>query len=132
MALFFFNNKRIRKFEHKPIYWNPEREALEDRVARIRKELEESGEIDTNKKVELYNSETLLGKQLIERQECVKSEEQHTQFSEEFRASMLQNMSHLSQQEQKGISGSGRINEILKILVVLLVLGVVVWYLYYR
>lgn len=101
-------------------------------MARIRKELEESGEIDTNKKVELYNSETLLGKQLIERQECVKSEEQHTQFSEEFRASMLQNMSHLNQQEQKGISGSGRINEILKILVVLLVLGVVVWYLYYR
>ena len=45
---------------------------------------------------------------------------------------MLQNMRHLSQQEEKGISGRGRINEILKILLVLLVLGVLVWFLYYK
>jgi hypothetical protein len=131
---FFFNNQRTRRFEHKPIYWNQEREALEERVARIRKELEEKGEISPDKKVELYNTETLLGKQIAEHEakKGAQTEEHHTQFADELHSSMLQNMRHLSQQEEKGISGRGRINEILKILLVLLVLGVLVWFLYYK
>ncbi|MFC2771871.1 MAG: hypothetical protein ACFN4F_07230 [Porphyromonas endodontalis] len=131
---FFFNNQRARRFEHKPIYWNQEREALEERVARIRKELEEKGEISPDKEVDLYNTETLLGKQIAEHEAKKKAqtEEHRTQFADELHSSMLQNMRHLSQQEEKGISGRGRINEILKILLVLLVLGVLVWFLYYK
>ena len=131
---FFFNNQRTRRFEHKPIYWNQEREALEERVARIRKELEEKGEISPDKEVDLYNTETLLGKQIAEHEakKKVQAEEHRTQFADELHSSMLQNMRHLSQQEEKGISGRGRINEILKILLVLLVLGVLVWFLYYK
>lgn len=135
MALFFFyNNQRSRRFEHKPIYWNKEREALEDRVARIRKELEEKGEISPDKELDLYNTETLLGKQIAEHQaqKEMQTEEHRTHFADELHSSMLQNMRHLSQQEEKGISGSGRLNEVLKILVVLLVLGVLVWFLYYK
>ena len=131
---FFFNNQRTRRFEHKPIYWNQEREALEERVARIRKELEEKGEISPDKNGELYNTETLLGKQIAEHEakKGAQTEEHRTQFADELPSSMLQNMRHLSQQEEKGISGRGRINEILKILLVLLVLGVLVWFLYYK
>ncbi|MDO4723038.1 MAG: hypothetical protein Q4A57_07315 [Porphyromonas circumdentaria] len=53
-------------------------------------------------------------------------------FAEELHSSLTQNMSHLSRQEERGISGMNRWNEILKILVLLLLLGVVIWYLFYR
>lgn len=31
---FFFNNRKPRSFEHKPIYWNPQKESTESRVNR--------------------------------------------------------------------------------------------------
>ncbi|MDH6358809.1 hypothetical protein [Parabacteroides sp. PF5-9] len=40
MALFsFYNTRRPRQFEHKPIYWDPRKEDLEERTRRIKKEL---------------------------------------------------------------------------------------------
>lgn len=53
-------------------------------------------------------------------------------FAEEIHDALTQNMTHLSRQEEKGISGLNRWNEVLKILVVLLLLGVLIWYLFYR
>ncbi len=53
-------------------------------------------------------------------------------FSEELHSSLLQNMTHLSKQEEKGISGKDRWNEIFRIIITLLVLGGLIWFLFYR
>jgi hypothetical protein len=40
MALFsFYSVRKPRQFEHKPIYWDPRKEALEERTRRIKREL---------------------------------------------------------------------------------------------
>ncbi|MDR1455009.1 MAG: hypothetical protein LBJ01_05095 [Tannerella sp.] len=40
MALFsFYNMRKPRQFEHKPIYWDPRREALEERVRKAKCEM---------------------------------------------------------------------------------------------
>lgn len=42
----FFKQRRPRQFEHKLIYWDPRKEELAKRVARIRQEMIEAGELD--------------------------------------------------------------------------------------
>lgn len=45
MALFsFYNQRKPRQFDHKPLYWDPRKEASEARISRIKREmgLEES------------------------------------------------------------------------------------------
>ena len=47
MALFsFYNVRKPRQFEHKPIYWDPHKEAMEERISKIKREMgmEESPE----------------------------------------------------------------------------------------
>ncbi len=40
MALFsFYNVRKPRQFDHKPIYWDPRKEALEERTRKIKREL---------------------------------------------------------------------------------------------
>ena len=40
MALFSFCNvRKPRQFEHKPIYWDPDKEELEKRVHRVKREM---------------------------------------------------------------------------------------------
>jgi hypothetical protein len=40
MALFsFYSLRRPRQFDHKPIYWNPRKEALDDRVRKVKREM---------------------------------------------------------------------------------------------
>ena len=40
MALFsFYNTRKPRQFSHKPIYWDPHREAMEERVRKIKREI---------------------------------------------------------------------------------------------
>lgn len=40
MALFsFYNMRKPRQFEHKPIYWDPHKEEMEKRVSRIKREM---------------------------------------------------------------------------------------------
>jgi hypothetical protein len=40
MALFsFYNVRKPRQFDHKPIYWDPRREALEERIHRVKREM---------------------------------------------------------------------------------------------
>ncbi|MDR1408566.1 MAG: hypothetical protein LBJ23_11070 [Tannerella sp.] len=40
MRLFsFYNVRKPRQFEHKPIYWDPRREALDDRIRKVKKEM---------------------------------------------------------------------------------------------
>ncbi len=40
MSLFsFYNVRKPRQFEHKPIYWDPKKEALEERVLKVKREM---------------------------------------------------------------------------------------------
>ncbi|RHJ90337.1 hypothetical protein [Parabacteroides bouchesdurhonensis] len=40
MALFsFYNVRKPRQFEHKPIYWDPHKEAMQERVSKIKHEM---------------------------------------------------------------------------------------------
>lgn len=40
MAFFsFYNMRKPRQFDHKPIYWDPRKEALEERVQKIKREM---------------------------------------------------------------------------------------------
>lgn len=40
MALFsFYNMRKPRQFEHKPIYWDPHKEALEERVGKMKRQI---------------------------------------------------------------------------------------------
>lgn len=40
MALFsFYNMRKPRQYEHKPIYWDPNKEAMEERVRKIKREM---------------------------------------------------------------------------------------------
>ncbi|MCC8132307.1 MAG: hypothetical protein LUG96_07680 [Tannerellaceae bacterium] len=40
MALFsFYNVKKPRQFEHKPIYYDPKKEAMEERISKIKREM---------------------------------------------------------------------------------------------
>ena len=40
MALFsFYNTRKPRQFNHKPIYWDPHKEAMEERMRKIKREI---------------------------------------------------------------------------------------------
>ncbi|MDR1331753.1 MAG: hypothetical protein LBK07_06575 [Tannerella sp.] len=40
MRLFsFYNVRKPRQFEHKPIYWDPRKEALDERVRKVKREM---------------------------------------------------------------------------------------------
>ncbi len=40
MAFFsFYNTRRPRQFDHKPIYWDPKKEAMEDRIRKVKREM---------------------------------------------------------------------------------------------
>lgn len=40
MALFsFYNVRKPRQYNHKPIYWDPHKEAMEERVRKIKREI---------------------------------------------------------------------------------------------
>lgn len=40
MALFsFYNVRKPRQFDHKPIYWDPHKEAMEERVRKMKREI---------------------------------------------------------------------------------------------
>jgi len=40
MALFsFYSSRKPKQFEHKPIYYNPRKEALDERIHRVKREM---------------------------------------------------------------------------------------------
>ena len=40
MALFsFYNVRKPRQYTHKPIYWDPHKEAMEDRIRKVKREI---------------------------------------------------------------------------------------------
>ena len=56
MALFsFYKVRKPRQFEHKPIYWDPQKEAMEERVRRVKREIGME-ELDENYKPQIKGS----------------------------------------------------------------------------
>lgn len=37
--LSFYSTRKPRQFNHKPIYWNPKREALDERISKVKREM---------------------------------------------------------------------------------------------
>ena len=35
----FYNMRKPRQFDHKPIYWDPRKEALEERISKVKREM---------------------------------------------------------------------------------------------
>ena len=56
MALFsFYKVRKPRQFEYKPIYWDPKKEAMEERVRRVKREIGME-ELDENYKPQIKGS----------------------------------------------------------------------------
>lgn len=115
---FLFPKHKPRGFRHHPIYYDPEREALERRIARIKRELIEKGEISDDTP-------------LPEREEdlAVKDE---PQWEEELHSALRSKMSHLPRQEARGVAGADRAGVVFRILLMLAFLVVIVWLLFFR
>lgn len=112
----FFKPRRPRTFQHKPIYWDPRKEALDKRVERVRNELIASGELEGTPTHEHQGDE----------------EEVYYNTSERIRGRFLSGTEHLQRQADEGIDQFERSQRILKLILMLLGLGVVVWYFFFR
>jgi len=50
MAMFsFYKMRKPRQFEHKPIYWDPRKEALEERIQKVERELGKVEDVENYK-----------------------------------------------------------------------------------
>jgi hypothetical protein len=57
MGMFsFYHVRKPRQFEHKPIYWDPRKEALEERIRKVKLEMGESPEDPANYKPSIRGS----------------------------------------------------------------------------
>lgn len=119
MAL-IFRPRNPRRFSHKPIYWDPKKEDLDRRVEQIRQELVARGEISA---VDPASGTTGDDDQ---------DELSKGVFEEQLSESMLSGARHLKKQRDKGIDNSSRSSLILRNILILLLLGFIIWILYYR
>ncbi len=74
---FFFNERKPRAFRHDPIYWNPEKEALENRVKKVKREMGELDEKD-------YNPQDIKGS-MIDQTQHVRRRQDNPQKSDSSR-----------------------------------------------
>lgn len=101
MSLFsFYNVRKPRQFEHKPIYWDPRKEQMEERVRRIRREMGVE-EVDEN-------------------------------YKPMIKGSFVAGTSHLRKSIERGDDTRSRKYKSVKLLVALVVLGALLWYLFWQ
>ena len=61
MALFsFYNVRKPRQFDHKPIYWDPHKEAMEDRIRKVTSHLKKSRDNGHDSRSRTYKNMKLL------------------------------------------------------------------------
>lgn len=119
MAL-FGTSRKPRKFNYNPIYHDPRKTALQRRTEKIRDELIANGELEPTEED-------------LARHERVKENESHEErLRDKLHQSLRRNTTHLCNQETRGKAGRGRTDEVFRILILLTVLGIVIWFLYYR
>lgn len=101
MALFsFYNVRKPRQFDHKPIYWDPHKEAMEERIRKVRREMG----MDEELSVEDYKAE--------------------------IRGSFIEGTSHLKKSRDKGDNSRSRTYKNVKLLLAAALLAAIFWYLF--
>ena len=101
MALFsFYNVRKPRQFDHKPIYWDPHKEAMEDRIRKVKREIgmEEELSIDD--------------------------------YKAEIKGSFVEGTSHLKKSRDNGHDSRSRTYMNMKLLLAAAILGGLFWYLF--
>ena len=102
MALFsFYNVRKPRQFEHKPIYFDPRKEALEKRIHRVKME---------------------MGVEEVD----------YEQYKNAIKGSFVNSTSHLKKSRDKGDDIRNRIYKNMRLILFLALLGVCLWYFYFR
>lgn len=114
-----FRPRRPRTFNHKPIYWDPKKERLQRRIEQIRRELDAESAADTD--------DTARAHEDIETTRT-SGEEIREALSE----SLYGGTRHLKKQHDRGIDNYARTGIILRSILILILLGFIVWVLYYR
>ena len=102
MALFsFYSMRKPRQFGHKPIYFDPRKEALEKRIHKVKMEM---GVEDVD----------------------------YEQYKEAIRGSFVDATSHLKKSRDKGDDVRNRIYKNMRLFIILIILGLGLWYFYFR
>lgn len=112
MGLLFFKQRPVRKFDHKPIYWDPRKEDLENRVKNIRNEMIRKGEIEG------------------EIEEIKKEDWVESEARERISRSLFSHTDHLNSQRRKGMDKQARTDKTIKLIIMLMALIAISWYLY--
>ena len=117
-----YRPRQPRSFNHKPIYWDPKKEQLQRRIEQIRRELEAAEGSDSKGGSDDANSTS--------------SEPVTSGSGEAFRESLSESLyggtRHLKKQRDRGIDNYARSGIILRCILMLILLGFIVWVLYYR
>ncbi|MBC5633480.1 hypothetical protein [Parabacteroides hominis] len=101
MALFsFYNVRKPRQYAHKPIYWDPHKEAMEDRIRKVKREIG----MDDQLSAEDYKAE--------------------------IKGSFIEGTSHLKKSRDKGDDSRSRTYKNVKLLVAAAVLAALFWVLF--
>ncbi len=114
-----FRPRQPRHFNHIPIYWDPKKEQLKQRVEQIRLELgsnESQVDLGTSKKLN----------------DIVTHSPSAEDLRETLSNSLFSGTRHLKRQRDRGIDSYARTGIILRSILILLLLGFIVWVLYYR
>lgn len=102
MGIFnFYNMRKPRLYEHKPIYYDPRKEALEKRIHKV--------------KMELGVEET-----------------DNEQRKEAIRGSFIEGTTHLKKSKNKGDDIRSRVYKNMRLLLILAILGVILWYFFLK
>ena len=119
-----YRPRQPRSFNHKPIYWDPKKEQLQRRIEQIRRELEAAEGSDTAGSSDGTSKED--GKQVESDYGSGEA------FLESLSESLYGGTRHLKKQRDRGIDNYARSGIILRCILTLILLGFIVWVLYYR
>lgn len=101
---FFYGNRKPRQYEHKPIYWDPNKEKLQERIDRIKRQLdEEDGKIATTE-----------------------------EYKPQIKGAFLESSEHIRRQHERGRDSKYRSSRSMTLLLFLVILLVVLWVLYFK
>lgn len=128
-----FRPRQPRTFRHQPIYWDPKKEQLQRRIEQIRRELEAAEGSDT-----AAHSDSSTACDDTDRVHSTPREQVEADYGsgEAFRESLSESLyggtRHLKKQRDRGIDNYARSGIILRSILTLILLGFIVWVLYYR
>ena len=139
MALLFPRAGRAKRFEHKPIYWNPQKEALDRRIESIRKELIQDGTLaqgsTTQGNESLYSAAEQERQAALRRSSIgafIEGSALEQERTEELHNAFVGGTKHLRRQQERGIEGHARTKVMARTLLFLLLLGLLAWLFYFK